>query len=379
MRNKNILLVTNNYPPYSGGSSSILFEILSRFPKDKLYVIHGCNSTSKNNDFELPFKKEEVILFNSHIWTYRINKYLPEIFAFAIYILINKMIKRYNISIIYAHYPNAPYMVAAYFSAKKHNLPLFIYLDILWEERSSGGELRLSKLFESKIFSYASKSFAITEFSVDYLSTKHNTNTIFIPHTISSKYIPANNASLTPIKHKIHFAGGIYSLMNLDCILRLIDAIQLTGYDIELEICSSYVPESITNYKFVTVKYLSKAELIQSQSNSSILFLPQAFESSKPQMIKYNFPTKTMEYLCSNRPILVHSPKESYLTHIAKKEKFAEVVDLPDVEALSHAIIKLLDDTFYQETLINNALSFVKKRKSEEWSLFLYNEITESN
>lgn len=377
MKTNKILLVTNNYPPYTGGSSSILYEILSCFPKDELYVIHGCNSISRNIDFELPFDSQELRIFNSSIWTARINRQLPELLALVVYRSIIKALKQFNISRIYAHYPNAPYITAAYLAAKKHNLPLFIYLDILWEERGDRGELRLSRLFERRIFKYASKVFAITEFSVNYLSEKHGRNVHLIPHTINSKYIPKIECIEPPIKHKIHFAGGIYPRMNLDSILRLVEAIRLTGYEIELEICSSHVPYSIIKNEFVTVKYLSKKDLIASQSTSSILFLPQAFESDKPIMIKHNFPTKTMEYLCSQRPILIHSPQDSYLSYIGRKANFAEVVDAPDESALSSAIIKLLNSNNYQRELVNNAIKFVKTRRSDVWSNLFYTQFTE--
>ncbi len=89
-------------------------------------------------------------------------------------------------------------------------------------------------------------------------------------------------------------------------------------------------------------------------------------------ILKHNFPTKAMEYLCSGRPILVHAPADCYLTWLAKKEGFALVVDRPDTEELAAAIDRLVADRQLQEELVAKALEFVNMRDSCPWANVLW-------
>ena len=47
------------------------------------------------------------------------------------------------------------------------------------------------------------------------------------------------------------------------------------------------------------------------------------------------FPTKTIEYLISGRPILAHSPADAFLTKFLVENDCALVVDRPDVDAFA--------------------------------------------
>ena len=103
-----------------------------------------------------------------------------------------------------------------------------------------------------------------------------------------------------------------------------------------------------------------------------MLYLPQAFDSSAPTMIRYNCPTKMMEYLVSGRPILVHSPPDSYLAWLARCAGFALVIDRPDVGELAAAIDRLAMDAALQAQLVDRALAFVRTRDGRRWSQVLW-------
>ncbi len=72
--------------------------------------------------------------------------------------------------------------------------------------------------------------------------------------------------------------------------------------------------------------------------------------------------------LCSGVPILLHSPKDSYLSQIARKEGFAYVVDEEDVGALAEAIDILLEDKVLQQELVEKAILFANSRDSKKWA-----------
>jgi|GEM_PF-3888051 len=367
-----ILLSTKSYPPVVGGSAFLLYELVRHFSTDELFVVHGTNDPPLHSELSLPFKRKQVLWLGNPRQTLRLNRYFPEAYIMLIRIQIRKMIQKENINQIYIHYPNGAFAVAAYKEAKRANIPYIFYQDILWEEREKGAELKLAKKYESKIIRDASARIAITEFAAKYQQEKHNALYAVIPHTVDEKDIVNEFVVLKNQRPKIHFAGGIYPSMNKDSVVRLIESVKDLGMDIDLEFCSPDKPKSLLNEK-IDWKYLSKKDLILTQKSSDILFLPQAFQSDIPEMIKYNFPTKTMEYICSGRPILVHSPSDSYLSYLCKKEGFGYLVDSPDKEDLKLAIRELVTNDKLQRELVSNALKLARKRISSFWQ----NELSE--
>jgi len=364
---KKVLLSTKSFPPVIGGSAFLLYEILRHFPANYFCVFHGVNDPpGKESSLKLPFIRKQVKFINDKS-TPRATRYLSRIYQALIEHNLQKEVARGNIRKVYAHFPNALFVVAAYKVAKRNNLPLVIYFDILWDAMTTGAEQELSKKYEAEIVAYAERVYAITEFACEYLGQKHHKKVELIPHTVDTSLLDFQSTDSVIEHPKIHFAGGIYEAMNTDSILRLVDAVEMHESKIELEFCSPDLPATLIHKGYKNL-YVNKEKLIELQRSSSILFLPQAFHGGKHEMIKNNFPTKIMEYVCSGVPILLHSPKDSYLTYIAKKEGFAYVVDEDDPLLLRDAISKLLSDTELRASLITKAFEFARSRDSRFWS-----------
>lgn len=360
------LLVTKSYPPVTGGSAFLLYELTRHFNTEDLVVIHGINDPPVKSNQELPFKRKQVLLLGSGVNTLRFNRYLPKWYLKLIRFEIRKAIKRDNISLIYIHYPNGAFAVAAYLEAKKAGIPYVFYQDILWEEREKGAELELAKQYEAQVIAGAAYCIAITEFAAEYQTKKHGRIFHTIPHTLNTANIPEGINRSKNIKKRVHFAGGIYPQMNEDSVLRFMEACKQLPFELEYEFCSPNVPSSLKDYD-IEWKFLSKDKLLDAQKTCDLLFLPQAFKSTSELMIKHNFPTKTMEYLCSGRPLLVHSPADSYLSHLCINKEFGMLVDQPDVELLTKSLEELLTNEAQQEFYVNNAIALAKERRSEIW------------
>ena len=159
--------------------------------------------------------------------------------------------------------------------------------------------------------------------------------------------------------------------MNRDAVMRLADAAEVARSRPALDWCTQSLPPELQASGHQP-RYLPRNELRAAQRLSTILYLPQAFNSDQPTMIHHNFPTKAMEYLSSGRPILVHAPADCYLSWLAKKEGFALVVDRPDAQELAAAIDRLVADRQLQEDLVAKALRFVSTRDSRPWANVLW-------
>jgi hypothetical protein len=103
-------------------------------------------------------------------------------------------------------------------------------------------------------------------------------------------------------------------------------------------------------------------EVLQAKlRENDLLLLPHGLTGGlSPIEYRTIFPTKTIPYLISGRPILAHSPKNSFLTEWLRRHDCAELVENPDEAALHAAIERLSKDANRREQLVKNALAAAK-------------------
>lgn len=107
--------------------------------------------------------------------------------------------------------------------------------------------------------------------------------------------------------------------------------------------------------------WLSQGRLQGELLRATVLFLPFSFAPSEAYVTSTAFPTKTTNYLASGRPILVMGPPGSTTVRYATQEKFAEVVDTPDPEALLQALVRLWRSPERRETLVQRAQETLRR------------------
>jgi glycosyltransferase involved in cell wall biosynthesis len=375
---KRVLLSSWAFPPVSSGSGYILYQLLRHFPQEEFVAVHGISEPTAYQGRSLDAIGSQVTMFGSYLWTRRIMRRLPAIYIPRIRRHIVQLARKYDVRRIYAHYPEGCFTVAAWQAAEELGLPLTVYLDVLWEE-SGNDSLALARAYEHKVLERAENRFAITEFAIEYLEKKHGLKVELLPHTTDTAGLPEGLRKLPedgpPV---VHFAGGISSRMNGDAVLRLARAAAIAKTSPKLDMCTPSLPDELRRLG-IGSRYVDQASLADAQARSTVLFLPLAFDSSEPLMIRHNFPTKAMDYLRSGRPILVHSPADSYLTWLARKEGFAVVVDRPDAEELAAAMDRLIADRQLQENVVAKALEFVRTRDSRPWAKVLWKTLCGEN
>ena len=100
---------------------------------------------------------------------------------------------------------------------------------------------------------------------------------------------------------------------------------------------------------------LSNREIFPLQRQADLLFLPLAFKSPFPKVIKTSSPGKMGEYLAVGRPILVHAPADSFVSSYFKKNHCGVVVDQKDPQLLKKAILQLISDAKLRDKISQNA------------------------
>jgi len=97
-------------------------------------------------------------------------------------------------------------------------------------------------------------------------------------------------------------------------------------------------------------------------------FAAAAWITSKfaQEEIKTIFPTKTIEYLISGRPILAHLPADCFLAEFLRSHDCALIVDEPSLEALKRALAILRQDEALRSKLVCNAMQAAKQFEAHE-------------
>lgn len=161
-------------------------------------------------------------------------------------------------------------------------------------------------------------------------------------------------------EYTIIYTGAVYHA-HFDAFKNLIEALyQIKKYTITLHIYT-FQPKSflkqhrIYSKNVVVHPHVHQKKITFLQKKADILFLPLAFSSPIPEIIKTSSPGKMGEYLVSNKPILVHAPKDSYISWYFKKFKCGVVVDENNLNLLAQSIIKLIKNSSLRKRIVLNA------------------------
>lgn len=87
------------------------------------------------------------------------------------------------------------------------------------------------------------------------------------------------------------------------------------------------------------------------QQQADILFLPLAFNSSHPEIVRTSSPGKMGEFLASRRPILAHAPADSFISWYFRRHECGLLVDQDDPTKLADALELILSDAELRDRL----------------------------
>lgn len=158
---------------------------------------------------------------------------------------------------------------------------------------------------------------------------------------------------------RIVYTGAVYDA-HYSAFRNLLAAIPKTGIpDIKLHIYTPQSPKQIQSFGITGPVEIHNprpnSEMPAIQRDADILFLPLAFNSPYPDIIRTSAPGKTGEYLAAKKPVLVHAPSDSFISWFFEKHHCGDVVGEDDPEKLARSICRLVTDEKYRQELVGNA------------------------
>jgi glycosyltransferase involved in cell wall biosynthesis len=216
---------------------------------------------------------------------------------------------------------------------------------------------------ERLVYRRVRKVIVPNEFMRDEIQQRHRVRTFIVRNPVAS--LPAE---VEPAVHteydlqgeiRIVYTGAIYHV-NFDAFRNLIAAVEQISTNVKIHLFTAQPVEwlesnGIRSPQIILHSHTVHADVMRAQNRAHILFLPFAFHSTIPEVIKTSAPGKTGEYLASGVPILAHVPADSFVSWYLKTHECGFVVDVNDIESLKQAIVELVNNTECRSKLIRNA------------------------
>jgi len=363
-------VVSNILPPSPSGQSTMLYKLLEGIPVTDYCLISGrqYNTTETHPDFppKLPARyywlKSVPRLYGLDrwgLWVFRkLYNFLPTFLWQTLQIAT--IIKKEKCKAIISCTGDVFDMPASYLASRLTRTSLYAYIFDYYLYQWLDPMLNnfMGKI-EPIIIKGAKKVIVTNEFMYDEYYKHYGIASTIIRNPCDTSY---NISKIVPLfgEIRIVYTGAVY-VAHYDAFLNLIEAINiLDRSDIKLHI---YSASNTTEMEQVGIRgpvefhpHLGLNQIAQAQRDADILFLPLAFKSPYPFLIRTSAPGKMGEYLMSGRPILVHAPGDSFLSWYFRKNQCGLVVDQNSPKLLADGITRLMDSPELLSSLVTRAI-----------------------
>ncbi len=358
----------------------MLYRILSVIHEDDYYLINTRDhlSTGENNvDDRFRLHGQYYSLPPEPTFNHRYH------FGWSWIIkIINVFIRIYartrNILGILSHEPNTSAIIvctgdledipAGFLVSRICGIPFYAYIFDDYLYQFIGSERWAVKLMAPYIFKHSAGIIGPNEFICQEYQRRYGVDAALVRNPCDKTELekkPYVQTSGQKSRIKIIYTGDVY-LANFGCFRNLIQAMKLLEeYPLELHIFTPRIPEQLVNEGIQSDKtfihpHLPYHEILEQQRMSDILFLPLAFETPIPEIIRTSAPGKLGEYLASGRPVLAHVPANSFVAHYLEKNQCGQVASENDPASLKNHILKLINDEGYCRDMTHRARQMAK-------------------
>ena len=367
-----VLLISDWAPPMLDGPSIILGNILREFkPEDLVLYTRRLDRHTKifcKKGNEVDVKRYAVTVPSPHAVTQ--SSFLRRIFRVLEVVtipfttikgLLIALKEKPDYILATSDIPHGHFMIAAFFIAAALRKKLFFYLfDPIEEFASSRMHRVLMRYFEPRMFNYASGVITMNNHLARHYKEKYEIDCRVLHHSYNNPESAESkrNGNNKNKDFKVVFPGNV-SKYQLDALLNLKKALQLVKSGVQLVIYTPVNQETLNEYGLngdnIIISHVDHQTLEEELKKADLLFLPLSFENAASIIVKAAFPSKTMDYMASGRPIIVHAPADCFIAEYAREKKFAEVVTDNNIVSLANAIESLLVNHDRQEELIRNS------------------------
>lgn len=349
MKKEKLLIISWNLHPWPTGSSVIVNNLVEKLGKDDVVLIGEkhptLTSTWSNNLPKIHYIDPNFNILGrgqTHLRWFR-------------YLSIEKQVK--NIAIqegvtkILGIFPDDFYIFLAFRLSKILQIPFYTWFHNTYLDNYSGYRKIIASVLQPIVFKSSKKIFVMSDGMKQYLDQKYpNTDFITLEHGFK---LPATKTKSFHTldkngKIKFLFTGSLNESCR-DATVRLIKTIlSIPQYEVHLftgNPIKDFAEYGLISDRLIYHGFVSLDELYNCISDYDIMLLPHGFIGDRTDVeFKTIFPTRTIPLLVSERPILAHSPADTFLTEFLVKNNCAWLVTVENEGTIKETILEIIDN-----------------------------------
>lgn len=275
---------------------------------------------------------------------------------------IENLIIAESIDYVIGVYPNEQYCLAACRAARKAGVPFSSYFHNTYIENTAITDPNAPAI-QAEIFKHSRHIFVMSKGMQQYYRGKYQLNN-FEPLTHTFYQWPDNGSTsgipgATKEQYKL-VAIGNFNESNRDATLRLLEAIKDNPrYRLSVY---THVPKLLLQKRgFDTSQFDHMGSVHPDEIHSvlqqyDICVLTHGFTGGYgPVEYQTIFPTRTIPFLLSGKPIFAHSPAGSFLNQFVEEKGCAELVATTSTRDIVAGLEHIAADARYQQQLVDQA------------------------
>lgn len=360
-----ILLVSWSILPRPGGTSVIVENLAKNFSRDEMIVL-GATEFFQKNDLSRNANQPEFRYFFSEISFFgrgnRFFNWFRKLRFGGLVRRIENIIKSEGITHVVGVYPNEEYCLAASRAAKNAGVPFSSYFHNTYVENVAITDPKAPEI-QAEIFENSDQVFVMSKGMQVFYEKKYGMKK-FVPlvHTFD-EFPDPNSLTGIPGKGKKEYklvAIGNFNESNLDATRRLLKAIK--GNPKFSFHVYTHVPELLLRQRGLDTSQIvhhgsvAPEQIHEELQKYDLCVLTHGFTGGYGE-IEYQtiFPTRTIPFLLSGKPIFAHSPKGSFLNDFIKENQCAQLADEANEADILKKLNALCDDENRQQELVASA------------------------
>lgn len=277
-------------------------------------------------------------------------------------------IRKHDLKCIVAFYRDESSLLTGYLLHKLTQRPFYPYFcDLYLENYPNGFYHLLAKWLQARVFHTAQKVFVLTEAMKEHYHKQYGVDAVVLPHCVNDR-VPQSANSDRHSNGRATIRIAHLGSVNDDRIpsLRLLCEAIRDNARFELMYFTSQSPEFLRREGLAisnsTTKFIPDDALLRSElEKCDILFLPATLSDEhkyREAQVLTGFPTKAIEYLFVQRPILVHSKSNYFVARFFDDHRCGHVVEGGAADIFG-ALQTLVNDRELRETLSRNSFGAV--------------------
>lgn len=341
------------------GSAQIAAGLARQFDDEEMAIAAEKWRGPKSQEWHGENGSRPTVYYIHNQWPWKFKRTV-RLFLFP-FVLLNLMraVRHSQAQQVMAIFPCEYYLFLSWIVARWAKVPLVSYFHNTYLENRKGVKKWFASWLQSLIFRDSKIVFVMSAGMQQFLAGK-NPGVDFVPlvHTFEEQPQQLEIVSVPQRAMSVAYLGSLNE-SNRDAFSR-INRVLKHFPDSTFTTYSGNKPEDFASIGIsgenVTHTSVAFGEVVGALRCHDVLFFPHGFTGGLSPL-EYNtiFPTRTIPYLLSGVPMVVHSPAGAYLTKWLQEHDCAEVVDVKNEQALVSAFQRLIDSPARCRNLSRNA------------------------